>query len=303
MADITMSLDDTLELDTIIEKSRRASNPIGTIKEVDDGTTHNDDINGFQTHTAVFDPSKSGTFKIPINGQELTIKVTDPIDIPASTLTEDLVAWYRFEDGDARDYASSSEFPNVTWADPTEYNGTSKGATYNSSGGVKDYQKGSNSGYYVVGQNNYIQTDGLRIDSDKYTIMLWATVSEDSDYSNFLGFYNGSGLIYRVDNNSKMEIYIDNNHYTTSNSVRRDGVLRHYAISQNGDTARTYINGSFFEEISVSTNVYSEKDGQILGRGDNYTDKEYGQEVDDVRVYNRPLTGSEISNIYNNTIS
>jgi hypothetical protein len=81
MADITISLDDTLELDTIIKKSTSADNPV---------TYNSNEFNftGIQTHTGIFDPKKSGTNNITINGQTLTVKVTEPTNIPNSVLTE-----------------------------------------------------------------------------------------------------------------------------------------------------------------------------------------------------------------------
>lgn len=84
--DIKMSLYDTLELDTIIKESSIASNPIGTIKydSVDDSSKYN--LEGIETHTSVFDPNDSGIFTVPINGQELKIKVTDPSNISSSTV-------------------------------------------------------------------------------------------------------------------------------------------------------------------------------------------------------------------------
>jgi hypothetical protein len=71
MADIEMTTDDTLELDTIIEFSSRAKKPIN----VTEGSDYN--ITGFQTHTGVFDPESSGDYTIEVNGQELSIKVRD----------------------------------------------------------------------------------------------------------------------------------------------------------------------------------------------------------------------------------
>jgi hypothetical protein len=77
MTNIEMSLDDTLELDTIIEEW----NPNSSL--VDD-VGGNFNISGFQTSTTVLDPQNTGTHKININGQELTVKVTDTSTIPDS---------------------------------------------------------------------------------------------------------------------------------------------------------------------------------------------------------------------------
>jgi hypothetical protein len=102
MADITMRLDDTLELDTIIKESDLASDSVSFDSNKFNST-------GIQTHTEIFSPQEAGTYSIEVSGQELTVKLTDPSKISDTVLPEDLVAWYRFEDGDGRDYASNSE--------------------------------------------------------------------------------------------------------------------------------------------------------------------------------------------------
>lgn len=69
-----MSLNDTLELDTIIEESSRASDLV----TITDGTEGQDfNSNGIRTDTYIFDPINSGTYNIDINGQTLTVEVTD----------------------------------------------------------------------------------------------------------------------------------------------------------------------------------------------------------------------------------
>lgn len=74
-----MSLDDVLELDTIIEQSNKASDPI-KVKDGSEGTDFN--LEEIQTHTTIFNPTNPDTYNISINGQELTIKVLDPSNIP-----------------------------------------------------------------------------------------------------------------------------------------------------------------------------------------------------------------------------
>lgn len=71
--DITMSVDDTLELDTIIEELSSSTNTVDVI----DGEEGSDfDSNEIRTTTYIFNPSKSGTYTLNVNGQKLTIKVT-----------------------------------------------------------------------------------------------------------------------------------------------------------------------------------------------------------------------------------
>lgn len=81
MADITMTLNDTLELDTMIKKSPAATEPIGEVKKNKEGN-YNNNLTGIQNNTAIFDPPEPGLYTIPINGQVLEVEVTDPTDIP-----------------------------------------------------------------------------------------------------------------------------------------------------------------------------------------------------------------------------
>jgi hypothetical protein len=81
-----MTTDDTLELDTIIENSSRASNPIN---KIDTNANYNkDDLKGIETHTSVFDPPESGEYEIYVNGQVLSINVTDASAIPDAVVFE-----------------------------------------------------------------------------------------------------------------------------------------------------------------------------------------------------------------------
>lgn len=84
--DIIMGLDETLELDLAIDKWNSPNNIINT--------THSKDysLTGIQTKTGIYDPKKSGTHNITINGQTLTVEVTEPTNIPSSVLSENLIA-------------------------------------------------------------------------------------------------------------------------------------------------------------------------------------------------------------------
>jgi hypothetical protein len=96
--DIVMGLDETLELDTIVEKSNKASNPITRFEHISDGTEHENELNNIQTHTSVFNPSKSGEYEIDINGQNLSLKVRDKTDTLQNSSFEsgNLSSWKTF---------------------------------------------------------------------------------------------------------------------------------------------------------------------------------------------------------------
>lgn len=81
MADITLSLDDTLELDEIIKEWSRTDSNLNL-----NGDESSFDISGLQTKTSILNPQEPGKYTITINGQDLSVEVTDPSTIPDSAV-------------------------------------------------------------------------------------------------------------------------------------------------------------------------------------------------------------------------
>lgn len=96
MVDITMSVDDTLEIDAIIQNwDAKSDNTIN----VTEGTDYN--LSGFQTRTGVFNPQSSGNYTITVNSQTLSIKVNDSTNVPSNSVDT-------FEDGNIDEYNTYS---------------------------------------------------------------------------------------------------------------------------------------------------------------------------------------------------
>lgn len=115
MADITMSINDVLELDAIIKEWNDPNNIVSD----DDGSFN---ISGFQTNTSVLEPQQSGTHNITINGQTLTVKV-----IESSTIPDGAVHRFKFDEGSGTAYDSIGEktidVPDSAWIEDTNYQG------------------------------------------------------------------------------------------------------------------------------------------------------------------------------------
>jgi hypothetical protein len=188
MVDITMSLNDTLELDTIIRESNVPKNPVGPIKyEGSDSTNHN--LTGIQTNTAIFDPQESGNYTIPINGQELTIKVTETSTIPETGLTH----FY---------YAETIEDISNDWVDsenqePLKKNGDPSLTTINSTQAVA-YSETSAGGHSSI---NDAHAFGL---NKEYTIAVVLQLNNTDDQvilNNGVPSSPYSGLRFDINNN------------------------------------------------------------------------------------------------------
>lgn len=133
MADITMSVDDTLELDAVIKEW---NDPDNIVEQNNDKF----EISGLTTHTKILNPLESGTYDISVNGQKLTVEVLD-----SSILIEG------FEEGDLSYYTSHNGTSGY-------YEGGSDTITsdksYEGSNSLRIYLKGQNG-------NRKVSTDSL----------------------------------------------------------------------------------------------------------------------------------------------
>ena len=224
-----MSLDDTLELETIIEESSKPLTPV----TVNSSLGYNE--SGFGTYTYVFDPTESGTHKLSINGQQLTVEVTDPNDIPDSGLLYD----YRFG-GDLIDRTGTQnllEYGTLSYDNNSEFdsqslsaNGTDNGAyaelslvdNYDVFGYVVAfYPRETGSNYqYVCGNNSLngvISAASGDIDGGIYTgstnfQKVTATGEWDTNSWNVVGYY--------VDDlNNEQGIYSDSSSNATIDNL------------------------------------------------------------------------------------
>jgi len=263
------------------------------------------DIDGSEIQEATIDGQNVS--EITIDGQQ----AARLRDIPDSALTQDLVAWYRFEDGDARDYTNDLD---ATFADSTAYDGTVNGATHNSSGGVTDFKTDASSGFFDFdGSNDDIQVTNIDNSnwSNGYTFMCWMNVdafgtreqplnisTSGGDDGGALGRYQSFADLIEFNHDDGSTF-----HRVTIKSAPPTGQWIHIAGSWDGSTLKTFYNGS------DTGNSASVAGWEVLN--DNNFDFSFGVRVDgpnyfdggvdDARLYNRALSATEVANIVNQT--
>jgi hypothetical protein len=217
-----------------------------------------------------------------------------------------LIAWYRFEDGDARDYASSNEYPNITWSDSKAYNGTIKGATYNQTGGTTDVlTENTNSGMFGFnGSNNTIKT-GITTDqtSNSYSFSAWAYPKKPNSgtqqiVSSDTGGYDWSILINKS-STGEFEIFTGSGSETHPKSVESS---KWYHVVGTWDIENSqsviYVNG----DSKTASGFGTDNDTNSVSIGNNPDSSEYWSGyIDDVRIYDRVLKSDEVDSIYNST--
>ena len=218
----------------------------------------------------------------------------------------DLIAWYPF---DSATYGGSNA-DDVTAilggsGDDTAYDGTEDGAIYDSTGGVTDIRAGANSGAYEFRQNfNSSPNDAIDLplfNLNVGTVTVW--VNPDvldlgnlfllgTNSENFIGFENNNqGFFYRERLNN------DTSTISTGETLATNQ-WTHLAWSTDGSNIKSWFDGTAYGPVSASENIVFDEIGYPY---DGLARFSLDGHADDLRVYNKQLSDSEISNIISNT--
>jgi len=244
------------------------------------------------------------------------------VEVPDSALTQDLVAWYRFEYGDARDYTATLD---ATFADSTAYDGTVNGATFQSSGGVTDFENKANSGAFDLTGSRTNEIDlpssAVQTGNSTRTTMCWVKVLDDTGdrqvavasangdsgeawEMEVYGVYDGSGQTRF----GELGIHTWDGYNVTNANVISLNEWVHFAATHNGNPSdiQIYLNGQSVateNDNHSSSSLNTSSKFHTIGYSEAHAVGEHTFDgiIDDFRIYNRDLTDSEISDIYNST--
>jgi len=236
--------------------------------------------------------------EITVDGQTVFTAQTLPVAY------SNLVAWYPF---DSATYGGSNA-DDVTAilggsGDDTAYDGTVTGATYESSGGVTDIDAGANSGYYSFDGNDEIETPFDLDTQSAFTIMAYARFDTLGSNNPIVYMNSNPERLYMWFQTSRNQIEgalgdFDDLTFLSGANINTNQWY-HLAISYDGTTFRSYLDGgttpidtSTINVPEVAANMYiGTVSGTVFLNGD----------IDDVRVYNTDLSGTQINQIYTNT--
>ena len=218
----------------------------------------------------------------------------------------DLIAWYRFESsGLLTDSADNSSFGDATAYDLTEQGQSTTESNSVSSGGATDVIDGTSSGYYDMVADGNIEASLTNL-STPFTVMGWFNpdgVDTGSGNQALFGDWDGSSsdwyMRYR-DGTDELTMVDDiaGNQFDLGSFP--SGQWSHITgVYDSTDTA--YIDGSVVGTLSASSQrTFTGGDGLDIGSLGNSLEF-YDGGIDDVRIYNRALTSSEINQIITNT--
>ena len=136
-----------------------------------------------------------------------------------------------------------------------------------------------------------------------FTIEAWikrASISIASfDFSGgeIFGFGSGGYCLGMNDNGSLYLTKVDIDNVTLSPGIT-DTDFHHVAVTKSGTTVVFYIDGVAYSVPAYNTSYVFSTPAAIGARGDTLANSFFGS-IDEVSVYNRPLSASEIQAIYN----
>ncbi|MFW6172935.1 MAG: LamG domain-containing protein, partial [Elusimicrobiota bacterium] len=267
---------------------------------------HNDN-NSDWTGIGYFGTNKSnwyGTINGSTNGQVYTYEDTENNNFSVANDTTEL-CWFNTQT--EKSYCSNPPKELISyWTLDTsgtydyisENHGTRYGeVTYDVEGKVND-------SYEFDGSNDYIEIedeDSLDMDSE-VTISAWVYADTTSGYdvivskrnqweqnTNYqfftydgeLRFFYGSGIFsgYTINTGEWYHVVV--------------------TVKDSSDETKFYVNGNL--ESTKSDSVSLDPNNAILQIGEGYGNAPWDGKIDDVRIYNRTLSATEIQNLYNST--
>jgi len=235
---------------------------------------------------------------VEVNGQTVFSAGTSNLPVAYSNL----VAWYPF---DSATYGGSNA-DDVTAiiggsGDDTAYNGTVSGATYQSSGGVTDISAGPNSGAFDFDGNSDFIGTGVSYTGGDVTFMAWARPTQPGNEGSLISGNNACGYFELEHDSSDIWQFKTSGQDGPGSSAITFNTYQHVAaaVDDSQNTATLFVDGVSVDSASVTM---SDIDNHTINIGENRKyNQNFGGQIDDVRIYNHLLSGSEISNIYNNT--
>ena len=232
-----------------------------------------------------FDNTTTYTITILDNktyGADEKIFLSPSYSITFTTIDNSLVAYYPFN-GNANDLTSNGRDFTVYGDNTTLTTG-------------KD--NSSNSAYSFDGNGDYLQYTANIPSFDNYTISLWAKPASSGTYEAMFSSYNDSSYGFQIDLSSG-NFHIRKAGASGGNivlSTAQLGVWTFIAFTYDGTNSIGYINNESPVSDSGGTTEFNRF---RIGRNRNGNTYFTGA-IDELRIYNRALTASEISSLYTN---
>ncbi len=211
--------------------------------------------------------------------------------------SDGLVAYYKFNENSSRDYSRENN------------DGTVSGAFWNSTGGIND-----TGGFEFDGSvNTYINLSNNAVNGlNNFTFLVWFKMTESVSVSKYII----SGANSTQDNQfligltgappSRINMFLNGESDSSPNTIYfNDGLYHHIAVRRADSNLSYFLNGTFFgSSLTNSLTVDIDANGLFLGQeqdslGSGFTTAQaWNGSLDEVSIFNRSLSASEINTIY-----
>jgi fibronectin type 3 domain-containing protein len=214
-----------------------------------------------------------------------------------------LVAWYRFED--SAQTAIDATAALGVGADQTPHDLSVNGPSFTQNGGVTDTLSGTQSGAYEFDGNDDVM-DGATIPttgSKPRTVTASIKTTSNGTIADWGVNNTGERWTFVIFNGDNIRIESSGDGYNGNITVT-DGQYHHVAVTYDGSGSlsgsKLFVDGQLDVAGGVS-NPVDTANGD-LRIGEDPFGRYWDGRMDDVRIYNRELSQSEIQTIHGNTI-
>jgi hypothetical protein len=228
--------------------------------------------------------------------------------VPSSAVVDGLVAWYRFED--STNTAIDATNALGVGANQTAFDGTVNGASFVPNDGVTDVVSGPNSGAYDFdGTDDEINAGpSPSLSPNRITISCFVKPDDVSTRQQIIARDRQNNRDYQlqiaglVGAQNILFTLFPADEIGTSSAPLSTGIYTHVVATYDGSELALYIDGQKIKSknnvFTPNTNSTDTKIGsRVFSGGKDFFDGS----LDDVRIYNRALSASEINQIYTNT--
>lgn len=149
--------------------------------------------------------------------------------------------------------------------------------------------------------------DALLNTTQDYTYSLWAYMLNGMADKGLIGdasggdcTYNSGSMIYLTNNN--LCVYVYNNTVTSicTSATPLIGEWHNLVVLQNSTNTSFYIDGSL---VGSTNKIYCDGSYLSIGTYNRRAQSSFNGTLDEIRIYNRSLSATEVANLYNGTKS
>lgn len=226
----------------------------------------------------------------------LTQSVIAQVQLPSYVPQSGLAAWWGLN-GNANDMSLNNNNGSM-------YSVSIANDRFGAPGGAS-YFNGTASSYIQVAHHSSINFNA----TDEYTISLWLNPENNTNNGhagvlskwceNFSTPYPYAIRILDLGEDAK--VFWQN--HTSSTTIKADAMIAKYSythilVTVKNQKTKLYINNTFIDSSSFSTNTISNTNDLYIGKRSTNSPRRYKGAIDDIGIWNRALTACERQSLY-----